>query len=70
MDPALPLYATLSFVREWILDAGDANFVDIIHTNSGLYGKIDNTGDVDFYVNGGHAQPMCSNQTSKHVYIF
>ncbi|XP_044732361.1 lipase member H-A-like [Chrysoperla carnea] len=67
LDPALPLYATLSFVREWILDVGDAHFVDIIHTNAGVFGKIENTGDVDFYVNGGSAQPMCSNQSSPRL---
>lgn len=65
LDPALPLYATLSFKKEWILDADDAYFVDIIHTNAGVYGKLANTGDVDFYINGGTNQPHCANSSSK-----
>ncbi|XP_059470485.1 pancreatic lipase-related protein 2-like [Neocloeon triangulifer] len=59
LDPALPFFASLS--RSWKLDANDARFVDVIHTNVGVFGKIDNTGHADFYVNGGSVQPACNN---------
>lgn len=58
LDPALPFFASLS--RSWKLDASDARFVDVIHTNVGVLGKIDHTGHVDFYVNGGSIQPACN----------
>ncbi|XP_071455082.1 pancreatic triacylglycerol lipase-like [Hetaerina americana] len=57
LDPALPFFASLR--RSWKLDASDAHFVDVIHTNSGVFGKIEATGHVDFYVNGGRNQPAC-----------
>lgn len=34
------------------LSRGDAQFVDIIHSNSGALGKRDPIGDCDFYPNG------------------
>ncbi|XP_018564369.1 lipase member H-A-like [Anoplophora glabripennis] len=57
LDPALPFFATLK--NEWKLDPTDANFVDVIHTNAGAFGKVEATGHVDFYVNGGSLQPHC-----------
>jgi Lipase len=36
LDPAMPLFATLS--RGAILDRSDAHFVDIVHTNAGNKG--------------------------------
>ncbi|XP_055541434.1 pancreatic lipase-related protein 2-like [Wyeomyia smithii] len=57
LDPALPFFATAP--TQWKLDLSDADFVDVIHTNAGVYGKIETCGHVDFYVNGGHKQPMC-----------
>lgn len=59
LDPALPFFATLK--NEWKLDPSDANFVDVIHTSAGSFGKIEATGHVDFYVNGGFMQPACEN---------
>lgn len=61
LDPAAPLY-------EWphvesledILDPGDADFVDIIHTNGKHLGIIFPSGHVDYYPNGGQHQPGCS----------
>ena len=46
------------------LDTTDAEFVDVIHTNSGLIilGALSfpyNIGHVDFYPNGGTSQPGC-----------
>lgn len=34
------------------LSRGDAEFVDVIHTNNGALGKRDPIGDCDFYPNG------------------
>lgn len=57
LDPALPFFATTN--PEWKLDETDADFVDVVHTNSGLFGKIEKCGHVDFYMNGGQYQPQC-----------
>ncbi|XP_026275090.1 lipase member I-like isoform X1 [Frankliniella occidentalis] len=57
LDPALPAFASLS--PSWKLDSTDADFVDVIHTNAGVLGKVEPTGHVDFYVNGGSLQPFC-----------
>lgn len=50
LDPANPCFnegQTLSG-----LSRGDADFVDVIHSNPGALGKRDPLGDVDFYPNG------------------
>ncbi|XP_021343703.1 pancreatic lipase-related protein 2-like [Mizuhopecten yessoensis] len=49
------------------LDADDAMFVDVIHTNgapisSGGAGLMEQSGHVDFYANGGETQPGCPSQ--------
>ncbi|XP_076290883.1 pancreatic triacylglycerol lipase-like [Lasioglossum baleicum] len=42
------------------LQSGDANFVDIIHTESGFFGQLHNSGNADFHPNGGlRLQPGC-----------
>lgn len=48
------------------LDATDANFVDVIHSNGeqlilGGLGSWQPMGDVDYYPNGGKMQSGCSN---------
>ena len=47
------------------LSKNDANFVDIIHSNSGAFPQAaslwDPLGHQDFYPNGGYDQPGCSN---------
>jgi len=58
LDPASPLYQTTSVSKK--LDAEDASFVDIIHTNQGQDGYYGNIGHADFYPNGGGPnQPDC-----------
>eukprot|EP00795_Rhopilema_esculentum_P004607 gene4607-20879_t len=58
LDPAGPVFARQP--RKARLDSTDARFVDVIHT-SFLYfiGVKGRSGDIDFYVNGGGAQPGC-----------
>ena len=45
-----------------IISAGDAAFVDVIHTSIEHLGNDKQLGTVDFYANGGYgsAQPQCS----------
>ncbi|KAH0561714.1 phospholipase A1 member A [Cotesia glomerata] len=70
LDPARPL------VRPGLgnrLDSGDADFVEVIHTNAGYYGEIGRVGHVDVCVNGGKVQPFCedkqNHQLCSHVWV-
>jgi hypothetical protein len=63
LDPAMPFFVTVN--KDQKLDASDAAFVDVIHTNAFVQGKIEASGDVDFYVNGGISQPGCWSGPSK-----
>ena len=49
--------------KENRLDSGDAEFVDVVHSNSAPFnlGYYGNCGHVDFYPNGGDDQPGCNN---------
>jgi len=57
---------------EFRLTRDDANFVEVIHTNSGVYGEYPQIGHVDFCVNGGSMQPICTSQANiiRKIYIF
>ena len=57
LDAAGPLFNDNHVSRR--IDAGDADFVDAIHTNGFVAGYGGNYGSVDFYVNGGVFQPGC-----------
>ncbi|KAJ8669677.1 hypothetical protein QAD02_000936 [Eretmocerus hayati] len=57
LDPAMPLFITVD--RRHKLDSSDANFVDVMHTNAFIQGKIEPSGHIDFYMNGGVNQPGC-----------
>ncbi|XP_055918639.1 uncharacterized protein LOC129950742 [Eupeodes corollae] len=63
LDPALPFFGTSQ--NDLKLDRTDAEFVDVVHTNAGIYGKIESCGHVDFYMNGGQLQPACND--SKNI---
>lgn len=56
LDPAGPFF-------NWLLphlSSSNADMVDIIHTDSGLYGTFKNTGTVNFLPNNGvRVQPGC-----------
>lgn len=54
----MPLFVTAS--NENKLDPSDAEFVDVIHTNALVQGKIERCGHIDFYLNGGVYQPGCN----------
>ncbi|XP_072140117.1 pancreatic lipase-related protein 2-like isoform X1 [Dermacentor andersoni] len=60
LDPAGPLFEGTNVS----VSRGDAEFVDVIHTNMGLLDKLKfglaaSVGDVDFFPNGGSLQPGC-----------
>ncbi|XP_055605087.1 vitellogenin-3-like [Uranotaenia lowii] len=65
LDPANPCFnegETLSG-----LSRGDANLVDIIHSNVRVLGKRDPIGDIDFYPNGLNSiQPGCYTVVCSH----
>ena len=65
LDPAMPFFVTVD--KDNKLDSSDAEFVDVIHTNAFVQGKIETSGDVDFYVNGGINQPGCWEEPSEYT---
>ncbi|KAK7794666.1 hypothetical protein R5R35_003784 [Gryllus longicercus] len=57
LDPAAPSFGSESLANR--LDASDAKFVQVIHTNGGLLGWADALGNADFFPNGGKSQAGC-----------
>ncbi|XP_047031861.1 pancreatic lipase-related protein 2 [Helicoverpa zea] len=58
LDPAYPGYSLSN--NDGHLAKGDAAFVDVLHTNPGVFGFLRPIGDVDFYANpGSWIQPGC-----------
>ncbi|CAH0725592.1 unnamed protein product, partial [Brenthis ino] len=58
LDPAYPGYSLGG--KDAHLSKGDAVFVDVLHTNPGVFGFPEAIGDVDFYPNqGSWIQPGC-----------
>ncbi|XP_034100877.1 pancreatic triacylglycerol lipase-like isoform X2 [Drosophila albomicans] len=57
LDPAKPLFILGSDMRR--LDPSDADFVDVIHTDTLGRGMLRPMGHVDFYPNFGPLQPGC-----------
>uniref|UniRef100_A0A2H1W795 SFRICE_006928 n=1 Tax=Spodoptera frugiperda TaxID=7108 RepID=A0A2H1W795_SPOFR len=64
LDPAGPCFSNLG--SDLRLSKEDADFVDVIHTDAGVYGLNEAIGHVDFYPNGGSEQPNCLIQTCSH----
>ncbi|XP_074028519.1 phospholipase A1 [Leptinotarsa decemlineata] len=58
LDPARPLIDRYSN-KNFKLTKDDAHQVQIIHTNAGFLGEVNQVGHVDFCVNGGRFQPNC-----------
>lgn len=50
LDPANPCFNEGEILSG--IQRGDAEFIDVIHTNVGVLGKKHPTGDADFYPNG------------------
>lgn len=57
LDPAWPGFYPA--VSDSPLTKYDADFVDVIHTDSFFVGAIHKVGHVDFYPNGAKVQPGC-----------
>jgi len=59
LDPAGPGFLDAALPDR--LDASDATFVDVIHTDMGVllttFGTTRISGDIDFFPNGGEHQP-------------
>lgn len=55
LEPSGPCFRKLSASER--LDASDADFVQVIHTNIDGFGMATRMGHVDFYINGGEYQP-------------
>ncbi|KAG8189510.1 hypothetical protein JTE90_008472 [Oedothorax gibbosus] len=72
LDPAAPYFQNMPpSVR---LDTTDADFVDVIHTDSAsskflALGMSQAVGHVDFYPNNGMSQPGCSFQSIYSVFL-
>lgn len=68
LDPAYPDFSLANTADR--LDTTDGTFVDVIHTNSGTLAEgclsfPDAIGHVDFWPNGGAAQPVQTDITSR-----
>ncbi|KAK4876015.1 hypothetical protein RN001_012437 [Aquatica leii] len=60
LDPAGPLFEFPFIGVNDRLSKGDSDFVDILHTDSGVLGFRSSIGDADYFANGGFAvQPGC-----------
>lgn len=57
LDPAFPLFSVDNLADR--LDQTDAQYVQVIHANSGFLGYPDSIGHADFHPNGGVKQPGC-----------
>lgn len=65
LDPALPCFNKGE--RLTTLSATDAEFVDIIHTDPGVFGQSEAIGSVDFYVGGNFPlQESCLSASCSH----
>ncbi|CAH2056931.1 unnamed protein product, partial [Iphiclides podalirius] len=64
LDPAGPCFSNVE--PDLRVKDTDADQVDAIHTDSGVYGLSDPVGHIDFYPNGGSQQPGCLLQTCSH----
>lgn len=70
LDPAFPQFSLTD--KKQRLSRFDAKYVDIIHTDGGVFGFPISLGHADFYPNGGkHIQPGCeaSRLAEEHNFI-
>ncbi|XP_050081040.1 pancreatic lipase-related protein 2-like [Anopheles maculipalpis] len=64
LDPAGPFFSADNTAKR--VDALDAEYVEVIHTNKGWYGHSHALGQADFYPNGGKSQPGCITNACNH----
>ncbi|XP_041989061.1 pancreatic triacylglycerol lipase-like [Aricia agestis] len=64
LDPAGPCFTHVEPGMR--LKKDDARFVDVVHTDAGVYGIKEPLGHMDFYPNSGQKQPNCLFQTCSH----
>lgn len=57
LDPALPLFDYGNLDQH--INAADADYVQVVHTNGGTLGMHNPLGHADFYVHGGKTQNGC-----------
>lgn len=64
LDPASPMFYEMFNILPDLyrpLNLNDARFVDIIHTDAGVFGQLPASGHIDFWPNSGkRLQPGCS----------
>ncbi|XP_011178449.2 phospholipase A1 [Zeugodacus cucurbitae] len=66
LDPAKPCFFKNDTLNS--LKTGDAEFVDIIHTNIGILAKKKPLGDIDFYPGGANSLPPgCLTASCAHI---
>ncbi|XP_072948294.1 pancreatic triacylglycerol lipase-like [Epargyreus clarus] len=64
LDPAGPCFTNLD--TEFRLSPTDAEYVDVIHSDAGVYGIKEIVGQANYLPNGGSMQPNCLFQTCSH----
>ncbi|CAH2229366.1 jg21773 [Pararge aegeria aegeria] len=64
LDPAGPCFSHVH--PDMRLKHTDAAYVDVIHTDGGVYGLKDAIGHKDYYPNSGSMQPKCVLQSCSH----
>ncbi|CAD7079412.1 unnamed protein product [Hermetia illucens] len=64
LDPARPLIERVQS-KAFRLSEEDATHVQIIHTNAGYLGQMDNPGHLNYCINGGRYQPYCKGHAIK-----
>ncbi|CAH0717571.1 unnamed protein product, partial [Brenthis ino] len=64
LDPAGPCFSHIE--PDCRLKETDADYVDVIHTDAGVYGIRDAVGHADYFPNSGSKQPNCLLQSCSH----
>lgn len=68
LDPARPLIDRFAS-KYFRLTKDDAQQVQIVHTNAGFLGEVNQVGHLDFCVNGGQLQPGCKGHRLSTVFL-
>ena len=68
LDPARPLIERKKPNR-FRLSMDDATNIQVLHTNAGFLGLEDNTGHLNFCINGGRTQPYCKGNPISNIRV-